>query len=798
MRTPKLLPASNGNDVNGGKNTLNVEPESSTKCDAAFFDCIGRQSCNSCYIDMETHDIDWAVISKDSQCETILGTLQSKGFCKSLGTGQSEDRDAFCKTFTACVVFDNGTPPDDKSKKALDCSALTTCDWEGMHKSFLGDGVCQDALFDTCYNTAICGFDGGDCCEDTCHSKNAGQYQEILCGTDGYACRDSSSTLCDPTLSLTCPPESYKNTDASNSIVIPTCSKDQSLYQLVMYDSFGDGWEDTRMTITPTTGASEGQKLTPTFSGGLKTGAEGTEYLCLSLNPMCYHVDVTGGTWGREASWYVKGFAKGAPAIASGGGSMSCDFSVAGGSCQNTCTGTSNHAPGQDPQYRDFKKMVLCIDDKCMLQVATCEADPSCEQCYSEEIPDYCYSIESFLAITDCAMCKCSGIEDSLFCNDKQAPGIIIPSSKDGGQEGKPKACTPAETESGGYALMDFSTCMNFDQTTLMITDFDTNNFGALDTFEACAHAYSEKSDHGGHTALSCLQILVNAINVEVHPDEPTAAIAQIASMLYNNGEHFCDCAKKASKDCPLCPSFYNFKTLIYEAMDACASLDNIDCAAWNEFQPSCKVNLMAKFGSVNFAQQDQCDFMTHNNCGGTLPFPAFRRFDCQSEIPESAWDFYTEYSKFCLSPIPGTPAPSPKVTPGKPPIIPYNIPVDPNRVRPGPYNQAPTSEDSKKDEKRSKYKSPDEKRESHWFRNLTIVAILCGIAYFLYKRQSDGFNFVRYRRMTNFGAGGSGRYGMDDNDMFSGLSLESSTTFEPPSLPPTPMSMPSNGGYGA
>jgi hypothetical protein len=56
--------------------------------------------------------------------------------------------------------------------------------------------------------------------------------------------------------------------------------------------------------------------------------------------------------------------------------------------------------------------------------------------------------------------------------------------------------------------------------------------------------------------------------------------------------------------------------------------------------------------------------------------------------------------------------------------------------------------------------------------------------AYCIYKRRADGFNFVPYRQLrhnySNF----------DDQDMYSGLALESSTTFEPPTLPPTPMQL--------
>jgi hypothetical protein len=797
VRNPKLLPGDGTIDLSEPERVTDTETDA-MDCDVAFFDCLGSDECNECFYQMKQMEIDWAGVTQNTQCETIITTLQTNGLCKPLGTTKSAAQDLFCQTFRACVYFDD----DDDNAEGddgvlIDCDSLTECNWPGIHKSFVGDGVCHDSYFNTCYNTAVCGYDGGDCCKDTCKTAEDAYLQ---CGSDGYTCRDPKSSECDPTLSLKCPPSSYKNSTDPNS-VIPDCTKDQTLYRLVMYDSFGDGWEQTTMTITPTTGATAGQNLTPVFTGGLTYGAEGTVVLCLSLNPMCYHVDVSGGNWGREASWLVRAYNDGSPAIASGGGSMSCDFSVAGGSCENTCTGRSNRDPSQDQDYKDFKNMYKCIDDKCMLQASACRADPACLKCFQEDVPDYCFAIDAFLAVTDCSMCKCSDMEESYFCDEKQAPGIIIPTPRNGGQELQPVQCTPAETLAGSSALLDFSKCMAFDKTPLMMTNFDTNNFGDLDTFETCAHSFRDNADHGGHTALGCLQVLVNAMNEESREGEPTEVIAQLAGLLYYNGQSFCDCAKQASTDCPLCPSFYNFKTLLYESLDACMALDDIDCDAWNEFQKPCKVNLMEKFGSVDFARKEQCDFVV-NNCGGAGPFPSFRRLDCEKELPVSSWDFYSQYSKFCISadnkgnanPPVAPPAPAP-VTPRvetKPPT-PYQ-PVKPSNIKPPPA-RAPSSSNEDKSNTRPTYKSPDEKSKSHWFRNVALIGVACGIGYYIYKKQSDGFSFVRYRRMTNFGSGGG--YGMDDSDMFSGLALESSTNFEPPSLPPTPMSMPNNGGYG-
>jgi hypothetical protein len=638
----------------------------------------------------------------------------------------------------------------------------------------------------------------GDCCEDTCTTKE-GSY--LQCGMDGYYCKDANSTKCDPTLTLKCPSSSYKKTSDDDGSKTTECTADETKYRLVMYDSFGDGWEKTKITINATTGATTGQKLTPVYQGGLENGAEGTVYICLSLNPMCYDVDVSGGNWGREASWLIRSAMEGSPAIASGGGLMQCTFSVAGGSCSNTCTGKSNRDPSKDSDYKDFKEMYNCIDKRCSIQANVCREDAACKKCFLEDVPDYCFSIESFLAVTDCAACRCSNTDVSEFCADKRAPGIVptVPSEID--DDTKP--CTPAETQKGSWAVQDFSRCMeNFDKYSLLMTDFDQNNFGALDTFEACAHSFQDNQDHGGHTANGCMVILKNAMTPDTADGKPTETIAELATMLYNDGASFCDCAKQASVTCPLCPSFYNFKTLLYESLDACLALDQIDCDAWNEFQKPCKGNIGAKFGSIDLSKKEQCDYM-RENCGGAGVFPSFRRLDCQKELPADSWDFYNLYSSRCVGdtrPVgPVTPSPTVPVDPKaltKPPT-PYQ-PVKPSNIKPvGPTPYSPPSTDSNK---RPSYKSPEEKRKkSHWFRNLLLIGLFGGIGCYIYKHQADGFNFVRYRRMNRFGFGGDGStFGMDDGDMYSGLALESSTNFEPPSLPPTPMFMPNNGGYGA
>ena len=762
------------------------------ECDIAFFDCVAQDVCSSCFFEMTTNAIDWTGVTQNTECSSVVATLQKNKYCKSL---TESNQDAFCKTFHSCVVFDNRSSGKNRT---VDCDALTECKWEGMHSSFIGDGVCHESYFDSCYNTAICNYDGGDCCKDTCKS---GTY--LSCGSDGYACRDPKSAECDPTFSLNCPPSSYKKTADDKVAPIPVCQPDETIYRIVMFDSFGDGWEKTQMTVTDTTTSKT------IFLGGLESGSEGSVYVCMSINPTCYNVKVSGGNWGREASWYIKGFSEGSPSIAAGGGAMDCTFPVVGStSCQNTCNGKSNMDPTLDPNYKDLKKMNKCIDEKCMIPLSECNNDPKCFNCFVENVPDYCFNMNSFLAVNDCAMCKCQiddpdmeGLAD--YCNSKQAPGVIIPTPKDGTPPAQPVPCTPAEVLGGTTALLEYSQCLAFDKTPIMMTDFDSNNFGPLDTFEACAHKFAGEKDHGGHTALECMQILVDAAHYDVTDVDSAVFISQLAAHLYADGIQFCDCAKTASTDAPLCPSFYNFKTLLYESIDACTALDEIDCDAWDEFQKPCQLNVKEKFGGIDFNKPEQCQFVA-TNCGTTYPFPSFRHLDCAKEIPQASWIFYLQYQDGCLEEVPPSPSPAPmesRVTPKTKPPTPYE-PVKPGNIKP----VVPTSYNGNAPSKPS-YQSPDEKKKSHWFRNTVFILLALGVGYYFYKRQTDGFSFVRYRRMTNFNSsnnGFGGAFGMMDDggvggDMYSGLSLESSMTFEPPSLPPTPMSMPTHtGGYGA
>ena len=301
--------------------------------------------------------------------------------------------------------------------------------------------------------------------------------------------------------------------------------------------------------------------------------------------------------------------------VAAGGAPDSCDFPVAGSECEKTCSGKPDTDPTKDKKYTSFKELYNCIKDKCLIQLGACQADDACEKCFEEDAPDYCYGIDSFVAVIDCTMCSCTDKEGSDYCTEKSHPTDNTPDDPIYDDDGiaPPAKCTPAETMAGAKAVMSYSKCGNFDDVGIMVTEFDQSNFGQLNQFVTCAHAYADEDNHGGHTALNCMGILQNTITNPVSEGDnsspPLDAISALANDLYNHGESFCDCTKKANDDCPLCPSFMSFKTLLYESVDACSALDEIDCAAWGEFWKPCRDNLSADLGKYDFSSKDQCKY---------------------------------------------------------------------------------------------------------------------------------------------------------------------------------------------
>lgn len=770
------------------------------RCDSAFLNCMPHAKCITCFATMQADDVDWASVPANTPCPDVIKFLSAKGKCTDLQNDQAE-RDVFCNTFDSCVIWeDEDDDPDDGEgdgdETQPDCDALTECDWPGKHPSFLGNGVCDDAL-PGCYNSAICNYDGGDCCEDTCKQQMAGEGQYVVCGQDGYACRDPDSDKCDPNLTVKCKDEPEPEPQPQPSDV--KCGTDETVYRLIQYDSWGDGWDATTMSIKDVS-----NKVV--YEGGLKEGSEGTELICLKNTPSCYSVEVKGGIWGNEVSWEIKALTIGAPSIADGGTPMDCTFSSAGEACEKTCDGPPTSGHENDPKYKSYNDLLGCIKEKCIIQIGACEQEETCSPCLLDDTPAFCFANMQYNALIDCALCRCSADDEkpTEYCESKlpSGGGGVPPQPPKKDEHGVTKQCNADETLKGSAAVMKFSQCSEVDTIKAMVTDFDENNFGKLDAFEACAHSYANDNMHGGRKALDCMRILSDTIKApesEANPDAPTEAIAALANHLYSNAETFCACASDASKDCPMCASFIHFKVLLAETLDACKALDEIDCDAWNEFYDPCKKNLLEKFSRIDFDNQNQCDFVK-DSCGNAGPFPAFRRLDCGREVPKESWDFYTMYDRGCLggamppSPSPPRPGPSPHdpapqpspapVAPAPKPSAPVPMPTSGGGKK--PYVPPPDDSDNKPNytPSNSSSSSSSTTKKSHKFAWFALICVIAGGLYYK-KKQSDSFDFVQYRRQRNWGG---------QSEMYQGLSMDNSCSFEPPTLPPTPAAM---GGTG-
>lgn len=379
---------------------------------------------------------------------------------------------------------------------------------------------------------------------------------------------------------------------------------------------------------------------------------------------------------------------------------------------------------------------------------------------------------------------------------------------------GGTSVCTPEQTLKGTSSLIKFSECSKVDQLMAMVTDFDNDNFGSLDLFEECAHTYDEQPLHGGKSALDCMKILHNLIEDEgddedkkspfkptknakgeTLPESVSKAISSLAHHLYHDAEEFCDCSANTNKETPMCSSFINFKTLLAESVDACKSLDAIDCAAWEEFYAPCKKNLLQMYDAVNFDNHDQCAYV-ENMCGGAGPFPAFRRLDCGGEIAKPAWDFHTMYERGCLKTSPSSPNASPTApnnSPAANPATPATPKISPDKK---PYQPGGGS-----DEKKPYYSSPDpepapdttssyaEKTNTHhFFRWTFVLMVLVGVGHVAHKKRRENFNYMRFRQLRE-ARNYAGGFGASSGGEYTGVSMADSCSFEPPTLPPMPSS---------
>lgn len=376
-----------------------------TACDDAYLACLWNTGCMTCVTQASALGLEDDVVDDDMACSDFMTLLHSHDACQ----GISSTSEAL-----VCQVMDACSQVEDDETTALDDTMADQCDPDSCdvtHPEWLGDGWC-DMDSGPCYNSEGCGYDHGDCCEETCQST-----QYIDCGIHGYDCKDPAAQGCsgdDLTLNLMdsygdgwngasytvaevvtgqqletgtlasgssqqdtfclpvgcyamlvnagswsyeiswelvgvaaggapaacafdvggdfCSSAAHNYTqcdDASGAPADDDCSADLS--QLVLYDSFGDGWNGASYTLRHH--ASGGTAGAVVSQGTLNYGYQTTEYVCLEVGS-CYVIEVEGGSWDSEISWEL-GNADGE--LASGGAPYSCQFPVGGNFCPDTC-----------------------------------------------------------------------------------------------------------------------------------------------------------------------------------------------------------------------------------------------------------------------------------------------------------------------------------------------------------------------------------------------------------------------------------------------------------------------------
>lgn len=115
------------------------------KCDVQFLSCLGNEKCVNCFAELQDKGIDWAGVTPDTSCDDAVEILAAGGHCKGVAKDSSAKK-IFCGTYDSCVVWEDENTNDDEAASdddivAINCTALTECDWPGIHKSFIGDGV---------------------------------------------------------------------------------------------------------------------------------------------------------------------------------------------------------------------------------------------------------------------------------------------------------------------------------------------------------------------------------------------------------------------------------------------------------------------------------------------------------------------------------------------------------------------------------------------------------------------------------------------------------------------------------
>ena len=114
---------------------------------------------------------------------------------------------------------------------------------------------------------------------------------------------------------------------------VPTLAPPPACFDLVLTDSFGDGFNGAYYNITFLDGDDLAAPTT-IASGTLLDGFNQTDTICVDEYPACYGLVVTGGRYPKEITWSL------GDGALSGGAPTSAEFIVLDGGVvlEGTCT----------------------------------------------------------------------------------------------------------------------------------------------------------------------------------------------------------------------------------------------------------------------------------------------------------------------------------------------------------------------------------------------------------------------------------------------------------------------------
>ena len=171
----------------------------------------------------------------------------------------------YCSNSTSCKF----------NKLLIQFRGTTGTSWSSdmaLDELIVDDGIpagCTDTIADNYDASAL--VDDGTCIYTGCTDPLAGNYWSLANNDDGsceyYGCMDPAADNYDPGATL----------DPNN-----VCCYDNFIV-IEMFDSFGDGWNGSVMTITDVFG-------TVLFSGGNSTGYGETHEVCMFLTDVNVNV----------------------------------------------------------------------------------------------------------------------------------------------------------------------------------------------------------------------------------------------------------------------------------------------------------------------------------------------------------------------------------------------------------------------------------------------------------------------------------------------------------------------------